>query len=183
MDLYQQFCTAAEASGARLVECKEVVDAVSFIREHADGDVLLPASVSCERVDLAAQLQKAKLNLLTVNRSQAASAAAGVTSASFAIADTGTLVLESTAEDVRLASTLPTRHFVLLDRSKIVADGLAAVDPLRRMHQRETRNYVAYITGPSRTADIERVLTIGVHGPKELYILVLDNWSSDLLEM
>ncbi len=183
MELYQKFCSAAEASGARLLECQSVADAVRFISDHAGGDVLLPESKSCGRVDLAGQLQKAGLKLLKVDREQAADAAAGVTSASFAIADTGSLVLESTPEDVRLASTLPTRHFVLLDRSKIVTDGLAAVDPLRRMHQRDTRNYIAYITGPSRTADIERVLTIGVHGPKELYILLLDDWSSDLLEM
>ena len=51
------------------------------------------------------------------------------------------------------------------------------------MHQRDPRNYVAYISGPSRTADIERVLTIGVHGPKELFILLVPGLSADLLEM
>lgn len=183
MDLLKKFCTAAEAAGAVLVECKSPAQAAARIAELADGAVLLPVSASCERAQLAEQLQTAGVRLLAVDRTQAADAAAGVTSAGFAIADTGTLVLESTAEDVRLASTLPPRHFVLLDRSKIVADGLAAVAPLRQLHQQQPRNYIAYITGPSRTADIERVLTIGVHGPKQLYILLLDNWSSDLLEM
>ncbi len=183
MELINQFCTAAEAAGAVLVACQDSAEAVAYIAQQSSGAVLLPASVSCERVGLAGQLEEAGLKLLAVDRSQAAEAAAGVTSASFAIADTGTLVLESTAEDVRLASTLPAHHFVLLDRSKIVPDGLAAVEPLRRMHQRDTRNYIAYITGPSRTADIERVLTIGVHGPKQLTILLLDNWSADFLEM
>ncbi len=177
------FYQAAEASGAVLVECKNVATAVEYIARHAAGAVLLPASPSCERVNLAEQLRRAGLDLLPVAREHAAEAAAGVTSTCFAIADTGTLVLESTAEDVRLASTLPTRHFILLDQRKIVADGLAAVEPLRQMHQQNPRNYIAYITGPSRTADIERVLTIGVHGPKELYILLLGDWSSDLLEM
>ncbi|NOY12674.1 MAG: lactate utilization protein [Deltaproteobacteria bacterium] len=183
MDLPTMFCAAAEAAGAVLVECKSSAEAAARIAELADGAVLLPVSASCERAQLAEQLQAAGVSLSAVDRTQAAAAAAGVTSACFAIADTGTLVLESTAEDVRLASTLPARHFVLLDRRKIVADGLAAVEPLRRMHQQQPRNYIAYITGPSRTADIERVLTIGVHGPKQLYILLLDNWSSDFLEM
>ena len=183
MDLIKQFCLAAEAAGAVLIECENSAEAVTRIADQADGGLLLPVSASCERAQLAEQLTKTGVNLLAVDRAHAADAAVGVTSACFAIADTGTLVLESTAEDVRLASTLPTHHFVLLDRSKIVADGLAAVKPLRQMHQQQPRNYVAYITGPSRTADIERVLTIGVHGPKQLTILLLDNWSSDLLEM
>ncbi len=178
-----QFCRAAETAGAVLCEGENLAAAIAFIAEHAQGGVLLPASVSCERAQLREQLQAAGLDLPAVGRPEAAGVAAGVTSACFGIADTGTLVLESTPEDVRLASTLPPRHFVLLDRSKIVADGLAAVEPLRCLHQQQPRNYLAYITGPSRTADIERVLTIGVHGPKQLYILLLDNWSSDLLEM
>jgi len=183
MDLMKQFCRVAEAAGAVLIDCQSLAAAVALIAEQVDGGVLLPVSACCERVQLAEQLEKAGINLLPVDRAHAATAVAGVTSACFAIADTGSLVLESTAEDVRLASTLPTHHYVLLDRSKVVADGLAAVEPLRRMHQQSPRNYIAYITGPSRTADIERVLTIGVHGPKQLTILLLDNWSSDLLEM
>ena len=82
-----------------------------------------------------------------------------------------------------MATTLPPKQFALLDPKKIVADGLEAVNPLRQLHQRDSRNYVAYVTGPSRTADIERVLTIGVHGPKELFILLVPGLSDDLLEM
>lgn len=181
--MYQKFCQAAEAAGAVLVECKDSADAVSWIAARAEGGLVIPQSTSCGRAQLAVRLEAAGVRLVNPDRTQAETVAVGVTSACFGIADTGTLVLESTPEDVRLASTLPTRHFVLLDRRKLVADGLAAVGPLRDMHMKSPRTYVAYITGPSRTADIERVLTIGVHGPKELYILLLDDWSSDLLEM
>ena len=183
MDLLKQFCSFAEAAGAVLVECKSPAAAVALMAEQIDGGVLLPVSASCERAKLAELLKSAGVNLLAVDRAHAADAVAGISSACFAIADTGSLVLESTAEDVRLVTTLPTHHYVLLDRSKVVADGLAAIEPLRRMHQQQPRNYIAYITGPSRTADIERVLTIGVHGPKQLTILLLENWSSDFLEM
>jgi len=183
MQPIDQFCRAAEAAGTILFKCKDSAEAAAYIAEQAAGDLFLPVSSSCTRAKLSDQLLAAGLNLLPGERARVATAAAGVTSACFAIADTGTLVLESTPEDVRLASTLPPRHFVLLDRGKVVADGLAAVEPLRRMHQQQPRNYVAYITGPSRTADIERVLTIGVHGPKQLFVLLLDNWSNDLLEM
>jgi L-lactate dehydrogenase complex protein LldG len=109
-------------------------------------------------------------------------AAAGVTGANFALADTGTVVLDSTEEPLRLASTFPERHFVLLDPRKILPDGLAAVGLLRALHRRRSPDFIAFITGPSRTADIERVLTIGVHGPRELHILLLEGLSDDPLE-
>jgi L-lactate dehydrogenase complex protein LldG len=115
-------------------------------------------------------------------RSRAARAAAGLSGANFAIAATGTVVLESTAEAIRLATTLPAKHFVLLDPAKIVTDSSAAVPVLRQLHDRLPQAYLAYITGPSRTADIERVLTIGVHGPKELHILLCEGVSDDFLE-
>lgn len=183
MPLLKQFCEAAKTAGAAIVDCENQAQAVDYIVQHAGESLLLPTSPSCERHQLGTLLGDAGIPLLQVERGQAQQATAGVTSACFAIAETGTLVLDSLAEDVRLASTLPPQHFVLLDKRKIVADGLAAVTPLRQIHQQNPCNYVAYITGPSRTADIERVLTIGVHGPKQLHVLLMDNWSSDLLEM
>ena len=116
-------------------------------------------------------------------RQGAAKAAVGLTGANFAFAATGTVVLESTSEDIRLATTLPEHHVVLLDPAKILEDDLAAVPYLRTFHQNSPRNYLAYITGPSRTADIERVLTIGVHGPKQLHILLFSGLSDNPLEM
>jgi L-lactate dehydrogenase complex protein LldG len=98
------------------------------------------------------------------------------------MADSGTVVLESTDESIRLATTLPETHFVIVDPEKILEDNLSAVAPMTQMHMGDDPKFVAYITGPSRTADIERVLTIGCHGPRELHILLVNNVSSDLME-
>jgi L-lactate dehydrogenase complex protein LldG len=144
---------------------------------------LLSPCVSLIRSGLPALLTETGAEVLQEGfREQGAAAAAGVTGANFAIAETGTVVLESTDEAVRIATTLPEKHFVVLDPRKILATADDAVPVLKTFHEKLPRAYLAYITGPSRTADIERVLTIGVHGPSELHILLLDGMSEDLLE-
>ena len=99
------------------------------------------------------------------------------------MADSGTVVLDSTDENIRLATTLPEVHFVIVDPDTILADNLAAVEIMTAMHTGTEPRFVAYITGPSRTADIERVLTIGCHGTRELHILVVPSVSSEPIEM
>jgi L-lactate dehydrogenase complex protein LldG len=96
----------------------------------------------------------------------------GITWANWGIAETGTLVIDSTREDIRLASMISEIHLALLPVKRIVdtadeiADALAAA-------MAGPSNYTAFITGASRTADIERVLALGVHGPLELHVLLL----------
>jgi L-lactate dehydrogenase complex protein LldG len=182
-DTVEQFAAAARKVGAEVCETAGVEDAVAYIAAQAGGALVCPEFPSGERCGLAARLRAAGIEVIDAAfRDRAAHAAAGLSGANFAIAATGTVVLESTAEPVRLATTLPVRHFVLVDPAKIVPDSQAAVPILRRLHEQLPQAYLAYITGPSRTADIERVLTIGVHGPKELHILLCDGVSEDLLE-
>ena len=178
------FSDAARAVGAEVANVADVDAVVDFVKQLADGAVMVPDFASAKRLDLTAAMKTAGISLVENDlRQGAGTAAVGVTGANFAFAATGTVVLESTAEDIRLATTLPEHHVVLLDPAKILEDDMAAVPYLRTFHQNSPRNYLAYITGPSRTADIERVLTIGVHGPKQLHILLLSGLSNDPLEM
>jgi L-lactate utilization protein LutC len=98
---------------------------------------------------------------------------AGIIKASYAIAETGTLVVNSDSEDVRTASMLPEINFVLLDPSTIVARSYDLKEILEEWFGNS--NFTAFITGPSRTADIERVLTLGAHGPSQLHIIMINN--------
>lgn len=183
-ELRQQFVQVAGKIGAEVVEFAEIAGAIAYIAERAGGPLLLPPFASSQREGLGEKLRLAGCQVVEGDlRPQAASAAAGVTGANFALADTGSVVLESTAEAIRLATTLPERHFVLLDPAKILPDGPAAVPWLRKFREASPRHFLAYISGPSRTADIERVLTIGVHGPRELHILLLAGLSGDFLEL
>lgn len=94
----------------------------------------------------------------------------GVTRAQAAIAETGTLVLDSSCERNRLVSVVPPVHIAIVAASRIYA---TLADVLAMLQSGgEVSPAITFITGPSRTADIELTLTIGVHGPKELYVII-----------
>ena len=95
---------------------------------------------------------------------------AGISSAQAAIAETGTLVLDSAFERHRLLSLVPPVHIAIVSASRI-RETLAEVLTLLESAG-EISPAVTFITGPSRTADIELTLAIGVHGPQELYVIV-----------
>jgi L-lactate dehydrogenase complex protein LldG len=97
----------------------------------------------------------------------------GLTMADFGIAETGTLVIDSSSEEVRLATMISEVHVAILPKNRIRASAFALEAELRQM-MGAAPNYAAFITGASRTADIERVLALGVHGPLELHILLLE---------
>jgi L-lactate dehydrogenase complex protein LldG len=97
----------------------------------------------------------------------------GITSVQAAIAETGTLVLDSACERHRLISLVPPVHIAIVEASRIyetIGETLA-----RLRSDKEISPAVTFITGPSRTADIELTLAIGVHGPQELFVIVHDD--------
>ena len=101
----------------------------------------------------------------------------GITSAQAGIAETGTLVLDSSKERNRLVSLVPPVHIAILDASKIfltLGEALAALQS-----GPELSPAITFITGPSRTADIELTLTLGVHGPQELYVIINEGASHE----
>jgi len=99
----------------------------------------------------------------------------GITSAQAGIAETGTLVLDSSVEQNRLISLVPPIHIALLDASKIYATLGETLALLQSGGSKEVSPAITFITGPSRTADIELTLAIGVHGPQELYVIIDQN--------
>jgi L-lactate dehydrogenase complex protein LldG len=94
----------------------------------------------------------------------------GISTAQAAIAETGTLVLESAHERHRLVSLVPPVHIAIVDASRICETLAEALTVLHGAG--EISPTVTFVTGPSRTADIELTLAIGVHGPQELYVII-----------
>jgi L-lactate dehydrogenase complex protein LldG len=112
------------------------------------------------------------------HREQAARAQIGVTGCDFVLAETGTLILVSGSGRPRSTSLLPDTHVAVFGRDRLVESleqvGILLealhVDPALSM----SGAMINFITGPSRTADIELTLTRGVHGPKEVHAIFVE---------
>jgi len=103
----------------------------------------------------------------------------GISGANLAVAESGTLVIISNEGNARLATSLPPIHIALVTAEKFVETLEQAITLAKALIPASSgmkwTSYVSFITGPSRTTDIEKELVTGVHGPHELHIIILDN--------
>lgn len=176
--MYELFKAKATAVGAEVFRFEKKGEALDFLLPFLEQEGLADAEGSCavwadcpflEGSDRKALEQVPGLNF-QVSRSLASKSRFGISQAQWAVADTGSLVLDQQAPEQRLVSSLPDIHVAFIATGNVVADKpsvFARINPA-------TSRYIAFITGPSRTADIERVLTIGVHGPQRLIIICVD---------
>ena len=99
----------------------------------------------------------------------------GVTGAHFALAETGTLVMLSGTGLARTASLMPPIHVAIVESEQVIP---TLDDLLSRINTGGSpaglSSAITLVTGPSRTADIELVLVVGVHGPQQLHVILLD---------
>jgi L-lactate dehydrogenase complex protein LldG len=96
---------------------------------------------------------------------------AGITECDALVAQTGGVVVTSRSTGGRALSVLPPHHIVVARREQLVADLPAAFALLQQRYAPDYPSMISFITGPSRTGDIERILVLGAHGPKKLTIL------------
>lgn len=176
--MYEQFKARAEGVGAEVHRYRTRNEAFDFIRLFlgrgavagaASSAVWAPGPVlaGIDTANLSREVPGLSFN---VSRETAAAASVGITEMGWALVDTGSLVADQTDVGERLASTLPPVHIAIIGTERILPDKAAVFTRINPANSR----YTAFITGPSRTADIERVLTIGVHGPKRLVIVFID---------
>ena len=96
---------------------------------------------------------------------------AGITECDALVAQTGGVVVTSRSTGGRALSVLPPHHVVIARREQLIADLPAAFALLQKKYAPDYPSMISFITGPSRTGDIERILVLGAHGPKKLTIL------------
>jgi L-lactate dehydrogenase complex protein LldG len=96
---------------------------------------------------------------------------AGISECDALVAQTGSVLVTNHSAGGRALSVLPPHHVVLARREQLVADLPAAFELLKKKYAANYPSMISFITGPSRTGDIERILVLGAHGPKKLTII------------
>jgi L-lactate dehydrogenase complex protein LldG len=96
----------------------------------------------------------------------------GITECDALVAQTGSVVVTARSAGGRALNVLPPHHVVLARRDQLVPDLPEAFARLRARYGQDFPSMISFITGPSRTGDIERILVLGAHGPKQLTILL-----------
>lgn len=177
--MFESFKTRAEAVSAEVYRFPTKAEALKFIEEmmQKEGIANEPGKYAVwaecdflkgvDKDALAAKFPGLKFKF---DRMDAKGAHIGVTQMNYGLANTGSLVGNQTPVDQRLASCLSWINIAIVATGNILAD----IPSLMTKLTPNEAGYIAFITGPSRTADIERVLTIGVHGPERLVIVAVD---------
>lgn len=100
---------------------------------------------------------------------------ASVTGCEYLVARTGTVVLSAAQDSGRTVSVYAPIHICIAYTSQLVYDVKDALQKLKEKYKDNIPSFITFASGPSRTADIEKTLVTGVHGPKEVYLFLVEN--------
>ncbi|MCI0183068.1 MAG: LUD domain-containing protein [Acidibacillus sp.] len=179
MHLAEIFCRELEEVGGHgaIISLSEAPNALDkLIIEHHIQSAIKWEDPWLHSLDLDKVLQDRGVVLYTwgeekeITKATIAQATLGITSAPYAIAETGSLVVIGDAQSGRSVSLLPPVHVAFVPYKRI---HLRAASVLLDLQKEKMKSAVNFITGPSRTSDIEMDSTIGVHGPKYVYIYII----------
>jgi L-lactate dehydrogenase complex protein LldG len=146
---------------------------VAFLRQHALERIAMPSSPLLEKLEIPAACRAGGLDVRTwgdLTLDQLYDLDASVTDVTYAIAETGSLVIKSSPTHGRSLSLVPVVHVAIVEPKNCLPDLL---DLMQKLKHEGVGNNVNIITGPSKTADIEGALVVGVHGPGEVQVFVL----------
>lgn len=172
-DRISPFFAAVEKLAGKTFFAPSAAEAKGYVETLIAGRRVIASNSPFLRECGIAQLPGIETNFAHGAEYRTACAAAdiGITSADYALAETGSLVMLSSAREARMISLLPPVHIAVLPASRILVN----LDELLRTAPRpaDVTSSMVLVTGPSRTADIEQILVRGVHGPAEIHIVVV----------
>ncbi len=135
-----------------------------------DSDVtIIGKSAASSNVDFTLRMDRAKIEQADM----------GISEFEMGISQLGSIFQDASDLHRRLVSMLPPVHLAILPTTALVKTFADALDMIEKVYDGQVPPYLSFITGPSKTADIERELTIGVHGPGKLIIVCVDNCDNE----
>ena len=172
-DRIAMFSNALELLGGKTYVASSLDDAKAYAANLASGKRVVASNAGLLRECGITDLDGVETEITDCAelRNACAAAGLGITSADYALGDTGSLVMLASPGEARLVSLLPPVHLADVRRTSVLTglDELFTVLPDPSL---QTSSMVL-ITGPSRTADIEQILVRGVHGPGEIHVVLV----------
>lgn len=180
-DLFTRFQQRLSSAGGESHQVAHLAEAAAIIAAHpalSSAEIVVPPNFG-QYPQWGAMLPLLSSKGITIREAgspaSVADAPAGLSGAELAIAETGSVLIAENTLEARVVSMLTLAHFVLVGEDRLVPmldDAAGILQQLARAGS-DQRHYMSFVTGPSRTADIERTLTIGVQGPKTLCVIVV----------
>ena len=134
-------------------------------------------NIYCVEDDLLKIIDNGIPTAIGINKSTLADCDASVTSCKFLVARTGAIVMTSAQQSGRTVSAYAPVHICIAYINQLVYDTRDALKSLKAQGSDNIPSFITFAAGPSRTADIEKTLVVGVHGPKEVYLFLIDEVS------
>ncbi|CAN5256377.1 hypothetical protein BH09BAC5_BH09BAC5_24570 [soil metagenome] len=128
----------------------------------------------CAETEIQKLLNEAQIPFLT-SLAELEKAGTSVTGCEFLIARTGSILISSKQLSGRRAAVSPKQHIVVCKTSQLILHIKEALKAIKAKYGNTMPSMVSIITGPSRTADIEKTLIQGAHGPKEIFVFMIDD--------
>ena len=172
------FVKMSEMLRTEFVECRTVKSAAKHIAGLAEAGawkrIALHAGELCDALatELPPELSQMKLEA-GYDKRELESCDAGLTECECLVAQTGSVCVTAPSSGGRALSVLPPHHIAIAHKRQLVADLTAAYELLAGKYRGSYPSFISFITGPSRTGDIERILVLGAHGPKKLTVLLV----------
>jgi len=177
--LITQFVSELKKVNSNVIEAGGEHEVKSFlqdlIKEKEIKSFSIWESQFLKEIKLKQELKDLGLKLITAkNKNRISNSDIGITEVDYAIADTGTLVLLTNKNQPRSISLLPPIHLAIVRPENLVRNinDLFIILKSKLQDSEDITSCMTFVTGPSRTADIELNLTLGVHGPKELFVVL-----------
>lgn len=179
-ELFAEFKEKAEELDVKIIKVNSKAEAEeSVLKELKEEKIKKASAVKDMKLINTENIQKQCSGSgvdfsLELDRNIIEQADMGISEFDLGIAELGTIVQDADNLQKRLVSTLPYIHLALLPMKAIVDTLATSLEVIQDVYKGNPSNFIAFVTGPSKTSDIERVLTIGVHGPGKLIIIVID---------